>query len=311
MTTEDFKLISDTIPKQPGVYRFIDDKDVIIYVGKAKKLRNRISSYFGDKKAQAYKTRTMVKNAKRLEFTVVETEADALLLENTLIKKFQPRYNVMLKDAKSYTYLCIKNERFPRVFFTRKVVKDGSKYYGPYTSKWKTNQIFEIIKSLFPLRTCKYNLSDDNIMAGKFKVCLEYHLKNCLGPCENLETELSYNERIVQVKNILNGNFKPVKDFIKSEMERFASELKFEEAEVMKEKLITYIQTELLNQQHEITPEQDLLISGLIDSIGVMRLVGFIERDLETTIPPKDVTLENFGNVNTIVSYIDSQIATT
>jgi len=183
VTTEDYKQISSTIPKQPGVYRFIDKEDTIIYVGKAKALRNRVSSYFGERKHQAYKTRTMVKNACRLEFTVVDTEADALLLENTLIKKFQPRYNVMLKDAKSYTYLCIKNERFPRVFFTRRVVKDGSKYFGPYTSKWKTKQIFEVIKNLFPLRNCNLNLAESKITAGKYKVCLEYHLKNCMGPC--------------------------------------------------------------------------------------------------------------------------------
>lgn len=229
--------MADSIPKQPGVYRFIDKEETIIYVGKAKVLRNRTSSYFGSKKNIAYKTRTMVKNAARLEYTVVESEADALLLENTLIKRFQPRYNVMLKDAKSYTYLCIKNERFPRVFFTRKVYKDGSKYYGPYTSKWKMNQIFEIIKNILPLRTCKLNLTEQNINAGKFKVCLEYHMKNCEGPCVNLETEQAYNEKIAQVRNILNGNFKPVKDFIKEEMARYAEELKFEEAAAMKEKL--------------------------------------------------------------------------
>ncbi|MEL6122342.1 MAG: GIY-YIG nuclease family protein, partial [Bacteroidota bacterium] len=237
MTTEDFKAMADSIPKQPGVYRFIDKEETIIYVGKAKVLRNRTSSYFGSKKNMAYKTRTMVKNAARLEYTVVESEADALLLENTLIKRFQPRYNVMLKDAKSYTYLCVKNERFPRVFFTRKVYKDGSKYYGPYTSKWKMNQIFEIIKNILPLRTCKLNLTEQNINAGKFKVCLEYHMKNCEGPCVNLETEQAYNEKIAQVRNILNGNFKPVKDFIKEEMARYAEELKFEEAAAMKEKL--------------------------------------------------------------------------
>jgi len=237
LTTEDYKQIADAIPKQPGVYRFIDGDDTIIYVGKAKKLRNRVASYFGERKHQAYKTRTMVKNARRLEFTVVETEADALLLENTLIKKFQPRYNVMLKDAKSYTYLCIKNERFPRVFFTRRVVKDGSKYYGPYTSKWKTSQIFEIIKNLFPLRTCKFNLSETNIEARKFKVCLEYHLQNCKGPCAGHESEEDYNDKIHQIKNILNGNFKSVKEFIKSEMSRYAQELQFEHAESMKEKL--------------------------------------------------------------------------
>ena len=241
MKTEDYKKIAETIPLQPGVYRFIDSNDTIIYVGKAKQLRKRVSSYFGERKHQAYKTRVMVKNAARIEFTVVESEADALLLENTLIKKLQPRYNVMLKDAKSYTYLCIKNERFPRVFFTRKVIKDGSKYYGPYTSKWKTNQIFQIIKSLFPLRTCKLNLSEENINAGKFKVCLEYHLKNCIGPCVGLENEEEYNVKIDQIKNILNGNFKPVKDFIKSEMARYAANLQFEQAEEMKEKLSLFI----------------------------------------------------------------------
>jgi len=237
VTTEDYKQISTTIPKQPGVYRFIDKEDTIIYVGKAKALRNRVSSYFGERKNQAYKTRTMVKNAVRLEFTVVETEADALLLENTLIKKFQPRYNVMLKDAKSYTYLCIKNERFPRVFFTRRVIKDGSKYFGPYTSKWKTKQIFEVIKNLFPLRNCNLNLAESKVSAGKYKVCLEYHLKNCMGPCVGLESEEEYNQKIEQVKNILNGKFKPVKDFIKEEMQRHAENLEFEKAEDMKDKL--------------------------------------------------------------------------
>lgn len=237
MTTEDYKQIIDTLPKQPGVYRFIDKNDTIIYVGKAKVIKNRVASYFGSTKNMAYKTRTMVKNAARLEFTIVETEADALLLENTLIKKHQPRYNVMLKDAKSYSYLCIKNERYPRVFFTRRVYKDGSKYYGPYTSKWKMKQIFEIIKSLFPLRTCKFNLSEENVQKGKFKVCLEYHLKNCAGPCEGLEPEEVYNNKIAQIRNILNGNFKPVKDFIKSEMASYAEELRFEEAAAMQEKL--------------------------------------------------------------------------
>ena len=143
----------------------------------------------------------------------------------------------MLKDAKSYTYLCIKNERFPRVFFTRKVIKDGSKYFGPYTSKWKTKQIFEVIKNLFPLRTCNLNLSENKIAAGKYKVCLEYHLKNCMGPCVDLESEEAYNLKIEQVKNILSGKFKPVKDFIKEEMQRHAEELAFEKAEEMKDKL--------------------------------------------------------------------------
>lgn len=236
MTTEDFKLISATLPTQPGVYKYFDANDTIIYVGKAKNLKNRISSYFGDKKHQAHKTRVMVKNAKYLDFTIVESEADALLLENTLIKSLQPRYNVLLKDGKSYVYLCVKKERFPRVFFTRNIVRDGSTYYGPYTSKYKTNQIFELIKALFPIRTCSYNLSADNIANEKFKVCLEYHLGNCLGPCIGAQSEAQYQKQIDQIKNILQGNFKPVKDHIKQEMHAYAEELKFEKAEMMKEK---------------------------------------------------------------------------
>ncbi|MFT6808157.1 MAG: excinuclease ABC subunit C [Saprospiraceae bacterium] len=240
MKTEDYKEIAQTIPKQPGVYRFIDKDDEILYVGKAKVLRNRVASYFGSTKGQAFRTRTMVKHARSIEFTVVETEQDALLLENTLIKKFQPRYNVMLKDGKSYAYLCIKKEPFPRVFFTRKIIKDGSKYFGPYTSKWKTTQIFEIIKKLFQLRTCNLQLSAKNIEAEKFKVCLEYHLKNCKGPCVGKESEEEYIKKIGQIKNILEGNFKPVKDYIKSEMQRHAERLEFEEADIMKEKLTLF-----------------------------------------------------------------------
>lgn len=213
---------------------------MILYVGKAKNLKNRLNSYFGSKKHQAFKTKTMVKHASKIEFTIVETESDALLLENTLIKKNQPRYNVMLKDGKSYTYICIKKERFPRIFFTRKVRKDGSIYLGPFTSKYRTKQIFELIKALFPLRTCSLPLSQKNIEAGKFKVCLEYHIKNCNGPCVGLESEEVYNERIEQVKNILKGNFKQVKDYIKSEMMRYSERMEFEQAQTMKEKLTLF-----------------------------------------------------------------------
>ncbi len=240
MTTTDFKAISDTIPRQPGVYRFIDEEDTILYVGKAKNLRNRVSSYFGQRKDRAHRTRVMVKNARRIEFTVVETEADALLLENTLIKKHQPRYNVMLRDDKSYSYICIKKERFPRVFITRRVVRDGSTYFGPYTSKGRLKIILELIKRLFPLRTCSYNLSAENIEAGKFKVCLEYHIKNCMGPCEALESEEAYNEKIDQVRNILKGNFGAVKQHFKGVMEQHAENLEFEKAQRIKEKLTAF-----------------------------------------------------------------------
>lgn len=237
MTTDQYKSVADQIPHEPGVYRFIGDKDVVIYVGKAKNLKKRLSSYFGVKKHQQYKTKTLVKNAKRFEYTVVESEQDALLLENTLIKKLQPRYNVMLKDGKTYTYIVIKKERFPRVFFTRKVWKDGSQFFGPYTSKYRARIILDIIKKLFKLRTCNLALSENNIEAGKFKVCLEYHIKNCKGPCVGLEEEGPYNEKIAQVKNILSGQIKPVKDYLKKQIATCVDELKFEQAQVYKERL--------------------------------------------------------------------------
>lgn len=240
MTTDDFKTISDTIPRQPGVYRFLDKEGAILYVGKAKDLRSRVSSYFGDRRDRAHKTRVMVKNALRLEFTIVETEADALLLENTLIKKYQPRYNVMLRDDKSYSYICIKNERFPRVFITRRVEKDGSTYFGPYTSKARIKVILELIKRLFPLRTCHFNLSRENIEAGKVRACLEYHIKNCMAPCEGLESEEEYNGKINQVKNILKGNFGAVKSHFKGVMEKYAENLEFEKAHAIKEKLSAF-----------------------------------------------------------------------
>lgn len=237
MTTEDFKKIADTIPHEPGVYRFLDESGIILYVGKAKSLRNRVASYFGERKGRAHKTRVLVKNADHLEFTLVETEADALLLENSLIKKYQPRYNVMLKDGKSYSYLCIKKERFPRVFITRRVIRDGSTYFGPYTSKYRLKIILDLIKQLFPLRTCTLNLSQPNIDGGKFKVCLEYHIKNCIGPCVGFEPEEEYNEKIAQIKNILKGNFSAVIQHFKKEMQKMAENLEFEKAQQMKEKL--------------------------------------------------------------------------
>ncbi len=240
MTKEEFNQISADIPRQPGVYRFIDKEEKVLYVGKAKNLKNRITSYFTSQKHQMNKTRVMVKHASRVEFTIVETESDAFLLENTLIKKFQPRYNVNLKDGKSYTYVCIKKERYPRVFFTRKVVRDGSTYFGPYTSKWRTGVLLDLIKDLFPLRTCKYHLSQENIDAGKFKVCLEYHINNCLGPCENLEPEEDYLVKVDQVRNILSGNFKPVKEHLYREMNAASAGLDFEKAQRWKNKLVAF-----------------------------------------------------------------------
>ena len=240
MTTEDYKKISATLPKDPGIYKFINEEDTILYVGKAKNLKNRLASYFGNKKNQMHKTRTLVKNAHHIEFTIVETEQDALLLENTLIKKYQPRYNVMLKDGKSYSYICIKKERFPRVFMTRRIIRDGSTYFGPYASKTRIKIILELIKTLFPLRTCTFNLAEEQIKAGKFKVCLEYHIRNCEGPCEGFETEENYNGKISQIKNILKGNFGAVKQHFKKVMQNHAENLEFEKAQALKEKLTAF-----------------------------------------------------------------------
>lgn len=264
MTTEDYKVLAPKLPNDPGIYKFKDEDETILYIGKAKNLKKRIASYFGEKKHQAYKTRALVKNAHHLDYVIVETEHDALLLESTLIKKFQPRYNVMLKDGKSYAYLCIKNERFPRVFFTRKVFKDGSTYFGPYTSKHKTNQIFELIRRLFPLRTCTLNLTQENIEKGKFKVCLEYHIKNCKGPCEAYESEESYNERILQIKNILKGNFKPVKDYIKAKMAEHSEALEFEKAMELKEKLSLF-------EQYQA---KSTVVSATIDDVDVFCIIS-------------------------------------
>ncbi|MFT4972301.1 MAG: excinuclease ABC subunit C [Saprospiraceae bacterium] len=241
MTTEDYKKIQHTLPKDPGVYRFLDKEGVALYVGKAKNLKNRLASYFGSTKHQAAKTKTMVKNAHEFIYTIVETETDALLLESTLIKKFQPRYNVMLKDGKTYNYICIKNERFPRVMVTRYVNRrDGATYFGPYTSKVRVKIILDLIKSLFPLRTCTYNLSEDNINKGKFKVCLEYHIKNCLAPCVKYEQEEEYNEKISQIKNILRGSFGSVKRHFQEKMQWHAENLEFEKAGQIKEKLSAF-----------------------------------------------------------------------
>jgi len=241
MTNDDFKTFAPSIPSDPGIYKYVDAEGTILYVGKAKNLRNRLASYFGEKKYQLAKTKVLVRHAHHIEFMMVETEHDALLLENTLIKKHQPRYNVMLKDEKSpLIYICIKQERFPRVFLTRKSFKDGSIYFGPYLQKFRVEQIAELIRKLFQLRTCQLNLSVENIGKNKFKPCLEYHIKNCAAPCIALESEESYNRKIEQIKNILKGNFAAVKNHLKEEMVRAAEEMKFEQAHVLKEKLALF-----------------------------------------------------------------------
>ena len=188
-----------TLPNSPGVYQYFDKEDVIIYVGKAKNLKKRVSSYF-TKNHENGKTRILVKKIVRIEHVVVDTETDALLLENNLIKKYKPRYNILLKDDKSYPWICIKKERFPRVFSTRRVIKDGSEYFGPYTNMKTVHALLDLIKELYPLRTCNYDLSQEKIDAGKYKVCLEYHLGNCKGPCEGFQHEDNYLEDIRAIR---------------------------------------------------------------------------------------------------------------
>lgn len=236
MTFEDFKFIFSSLPDEAGVYRFLDESEGMLYVGKAKSLKKRLASYFS-KNNQQYRTQVMVRNAHRIEFTVVQSEQDALLLENQLIKRFQPKYNVNLKDDKTYPWICIKNEPFPRVFLTRKPEKDGSEYFGPYTSVKRVREILEFIKKMYPLRTCNLNLTDKNIAAHKFKVCLEFQLGNCKGPCEAKQTKEDYDHNIAQIRHILKGYVSEVVQLMKQQMNELASTYKFEEAAWLKKKL--------------------------------------------------------------------------
>ncbi len=224
------------IPRKPGVYRFLDSGGNILYVGKARNLKKRVSSYY-TKKHDSARLKMLVKKTSDIAFTIVENEHDALLLENSLIKKFQPRYNVMLKDGKSYPFLCIKKEPFPRVFLTRNRVDDGSVYLGPYTSVTRVKAIMEFIRLMYPLRTCNYHLSPENIRRGKFKVCLEYHIGNCLGPCEGLQNESDYQEYIRQIKHILSGHIQNVLQHLKQEKKSCADRLEFEKAASIKKKI--------------------------------------------------------------------------
>jgi excinuclease ABC subunit C len=236
VTLEEFRLISSALPDEAGVYRFIGDEDLPIYVGKAKNLRKRLTSYF-NKNYPQFRTEVMVRNASRIEFTVVQSEQDALLLENQLIKRFQPRYNVNLKDDKTYPWICIKKENFPRVFLTRKPDKDGSEYFGPYTSVKRVREILDFMKKMYPLRTCNLNLTEKNIEAKKFKICLEFHLGNCKGPCEARQSKEEYDHNISQIRHILKGNVNEVIQRMKQQMNEYASNYKFEDAAWLKKKL--------------------------------------------------------------------------
>lgn len=256
-------LFLKTLPQQPGVYQFYDKNDKILYVGKAINLKKRVASYFSKNHDNA-KTKILVSKIKDIKHIVVETETDALLLENNLIKKYQPRYNIMLKDDKTYPWICIKKEHFPRVFLTRNVIKDGSEYHGPYASVRTANALLDVIKELFPLRTCTFDLSDKNIKQKKYKLCLDYHIGKCLGPCEALQTEADYNQSIAEIKNIIKGNFKEALLKFEKLMHQYAVDLKFEEAQLIKEKIKL-----LGNYQSKST-----IVSPTINNVDVFSIVS-------------------------------------
>ncbi len=250
------------LPSDPGVYQYFNKDRKIIYVGKAKNLKKRVSSYFVGK-SDSGKTAILVRNIADIEHIVVDTEEDALLLENNLIKKYQPRYNVLLKDDKSFPWIVVKNENFPRVFSTRNVIKDGSLYFGPYTSVGMVRTLLDLFKSLYPLRTCKLNLSPQNIQEGKYKVCLEYHLGNCKGPCIGEYDEEKYLENINAIKNILRGNIHSVLKYLKDMMLEYAKDFRFEEAEEVKQKII----------QLDSYKSKSTVVSSSINNVDVYSII--------------------------------------
>ncbi|MBT4825245.1 MAG: excinuclease ABC subunit UvrC [Flavobacteriaceae bacterium] len=225
-----------TLPTDPGVYQYFDKNDTVIYVGKAKNLKRRVTSYFTKVHDNA-KTRILVKKIHRMEHIVVPTEVDALLLENNLIKKYRPRYNILLKDDKTYPWICVKKEAFPRIFSTRKVIRDGSEYFGPYPNVKTVYTLLELIRGLYPIRTCNYDLSEEKIQKQSYKVCLEYHIGNCLAPCESKVKEEEYNQNIAAIRDIIKGNFRRSLDQFKTQMKQYASAMEFERAQEIKEKL--------------------------------------------------------------------------
>ena len=263
MSNSLLKIQVQTLPTLPGVYQYFDVNETIIYIGKAKNLKKRVSSYF-TKTHDSGKTKVLVKKIAQIKHIVVETETDALLLENNLIKKYRPRYNVLLKDDKSYPWICIKNERFPRVFQTRRLLKDGSEYFGPYTSVKTVYTLLDLVRGLYQLRTCKFDLSQEKIESGKYKVCLEYHLGNCQGPCEGHESVLEYEEHIKAVRDILKGNFKTSLQRFKNQMNDFSQKMLFEEAHKIKGKI------EILeNYQSKST-----VVSSKINNVDVFTIVS-------------------------------------
>jgi len=289
MTSEEFSTIAASIPTSPGIYKYFDSDGKLIYVGKAKHLRKRVSSYF-TKNLVSYKTMELVNRIKKIEFTIVNSEQDAFLLENSLIKEYQPLFNINLKDDKSYPFIVVKNEPFPRVFFTRKKINDGSQYFGPYTSVGKVRDLLEVIKQNIPLRTCKLNLSKQNIEKGKYKVCLEYHLGNCKGPCEGLQTTDDYELGIQQLKHILKGNLSPVFQYFREKVKEHVQNLEFEKAAFYQSK-IDHL------QQYSSKSEVVNTKTGTIDVFSIIEegdtaYVNYLAVNNGSIIQTKTITLE-------------------
>lgn len=255
------------LPNKPGVYQYLNKEGTIIYVGKAIDLKKRVASYFTNSKGHSTKVKRLVSQIEEIRHIVVETETDALLLENNLIKKYQPRYNVMLKDDKSYPWICIKKERFPRVFSTRKVIKDGSEYFGPYVSSRMMHTVLELIHQIYPLRNCNYNLSEENVEAGKFKVCLEYHIGNCLGPCEGKQEEEDYMQSIQSIRNILKGHLHSVSNHLREKIQHYAEMLEFEKAQMIKERL------EILDRYQA----KSTIVSPTINNVDVYAILSDVK----------------------------------
>lgn len=260
---ENLKLILHTLPDKPGVYQYFDKSGKILYVGKAKNLKKRVSSYF-NKHHDSGKTRVLVSKIADIQTIVVDTEFDALLLENNLIKKYQPRYNVLLRDDKTYPWICIKNEPFPRIFKTRNLVKDGSEYFGPYASVSVLHALLDLIREIYPIRTCNYDLNERNIETGKYKVCLEYHIGNCLGPCEGLQSREEYDENIQSIRQIIKGNYNDALRQMTNLMQKYAQNLDFETAQSIKEKI-----DKVKNYQAKST-----VVSPTIGNVDVFSIVS-------------------------------------
>ena len=302
MEKEQFKEIQSSIPHEPGIYQYFDGKGALLYVGKAKDLRKRVSSYFFSNQ-ENQKTIELVEKIKDIQFTIVNSEHDAFILENELIKNYQPKYNINLKDDKTYPYIIIKNESFPRVYITRRKIKDGSTYIGPFTHALAVRELMNHIKQTIPLRTCTLPLTKKNIELGKFKVCLEYHIGNCLGPCQNFQSEASYNESIEQVQNLLKGNIKPVVQELQIKMQEEAAAMQFEKAGFTKrkiEELETYQTKSVVYTKHQ-HPMDVFSIAHKEDQAYVSYLMVQEGRIIQTHILPLTVPLEE--NKETILSF--------